>query len=65
MNRGDEVVLNESFAIIEVRPGDAQGEVVTVKEIIDERRVLISGRGDDERVVERADVLADVKLRAG
>ncbi len=65
VDRGSEVVLNESFTVIAVRDPDGQGEVVTVKEVIDERRVLISARGDDERVVERADALHDVKLRAG
>src|SRR5487761_1778288 len=63
--RGDEVVLNESFTIIGVREADGQGEVVTVKEVLDERRVLIYGRADEERVVELADALRDVKLRSG
>ena len=39
--RGDEVVLNESFTVIGVRDPDGQGEVVTVKDVLDERRVLI------------------------
>ena len=55
--RGDEVVLNESFTVIGVRDPDGQGEVVTVKEVLDERRVLIYGRADEERVVELADSL--------
>src|SRR5579863_2570920 len=63
--RGDEVVLNESFTVIGVRDPDGQGEVVTVKEVLDERRVLIYGRADEERVVELADGLRDVKLRSG
>jgi proteasome-associated ATPase len=65
VRRGSEVVLNEAFTVIGVRDVDGQGEVVTVKEVIDERRVLISGRGDEERVVERSEGLADVHLRAG
>ncbi|MGH9020866.1 MAG: proteasome ATPase [Acidimicrobiales bacterium] len=63
--RGDEVVLNESFTVISVREPDGQGEVVTVKEVLDERRVLIYGRADEERVVDLADSLAGVKLRSG
>src|SRR5579872_1388097 len=63
--RGDEVVLNESFTVIGVRDPDGQGEVVTVKEVLDDRRVLIYGRADEERVVELADGLRDVKLRSG
>ncbi len=65
VNRGNEVVLNESFTVIAVRDPDGQGEVVTVKEVLDERRVLIAARGDDERVVERSEALAHLKLRAG
>ena len=63
--RGDEVVLNESFTVIGVRDPDGQGEVVTVKDVLDERRVLIYGRADEERVVELYDALRDVRLRSG
>jgi proteasome-associated ATPase len=65
IERGNEVVLNESFTVIGVRDADGQGEVVTVKEVIDERRVLVYARADEERVVELADSLRDVKLRSG
>jgi proteasome-associated ATPase len=65
VERGHEVVLNESFAIIGVRSPDGQGEVVSVKEVLDERRVLVYGRADEERVVEIADVLRGIKLRSG
>ncbi len=65
IDRGNEVVLNESFTVIGVRESDGQGEVVTVKEVLDERRVLVYGRADEERVVELADSLADTKLRSG
>ena len=63
--RGDEVVLNESFTVIGVRDPDGQGEVVTVKDVLDDRRVLIYGRADEERVVELSDSLRDVRLRSG
>src|ERR1035437_9347740 len=65
IDRSNEVVLNESFTVIGVRDSDGQGEVVTVKEVLDERRVLIYGRADEERVVELADSLRGVKLRSG
>jgi proteasome-associated ATPase len=65
IQRGNEVVLNESFSVIGVRDSDGQGEVVTVKEVIDERRVLVYARADEERVVELADALRDIKLRSG
>ena len=64
--RGDEVVLNESLNVIEARDPDRSGEVVTLKEVLDDgRRALIYGRGDEERVAEIADSLRDVKMRAG
>ncbi len=65
VERGHEVVLNESFAIIGIRNPDGQGEVVSVKEVLDDRRVLVYGRADEERVVEMADALRDVRLRSG
>jgi proteasome-associated ATPase len=65
ISRGNEVVLNESFTVIAVREADGQGEVVTVKEVLDSRRVLIYGRSDEERVVEMSDALSDIKLRSG
>ncbi len=65
VTRGDEVVLNESFTVIAVRDADGQGDVVTVKEVLDDRRVLIYGRADEERVVEIAASLIGVRLRSG
>ena len=63
--RGAEVTLNESFAIVSVRPGDGQGEVVTVKEVLDARRVVVYSRDDEERVVELSDALGEARLRSG
>ncbi len=64
--RGQEVVLNESLAVVLARGSDTTGEVVTVKEVLaDERRALIVGRADEERVVDLCDALLDEKLRSG
>jgi proteasome-associated ATPase len=65
MERGDEVVLNESFAVIGSRSADGQGEVVSVKEVLDDTRVLVYGRADEERVIEMSESLQRVKLRSG
>ena len=51
--------------MIGIREADGHGEVVTVKEVLDDRRVLVYGRGDEERVAELAESLDDVKLRSG
>ncbi len=64
--QGAEVVLNESFSIILSRHPEGQGEVVTLKEILDDRRrALVVGRADEERVVELADELIGKRLRSG
>ncbi len=64
--QGAEVVLNESFSIILSRGPEGQGEVVTLKEILaDRRRALVVGRADEERVVELVDELVGEKLRSG
>ncbi len=66
LRRGQEVVLNESFNVILAREGEDSGEVVTLKEILeDRRRAIVYARADEERVVELADNLVDVHLRAG
>jgi proteasome-associated ATPase len=64
--RGAEVVLNESLNIVKVRKPERSGEVVTVKEMLDDgTRAFIVGRADEERVVELADHLIDTGVRAG
>jgi proteasome-associated ATPase len=66
LRRGQEVVLNESFNVVLARGREIQGEVVTLKEVLEDRtRALIVGRADEERVVELADELLGEKLRSG
>jgi len=66
LHKGQEVVLNESFNVVLARAMDLNGEVVTLKEVLEDgKRALIVGRADEERVVEMADGLQDEKLRAG
>ena len=64
--RGAEVVLNESFNVVQARNPESVGEVVTIKEILDDGvRALVTGRADEERVCELADSLRGVLLRSG
>lgn len=64
--RGAEVVLNESLNIVVARRPEITGDVVTLKEVMqDGVRAIISGRADEERVCELADSLRGVYLRAG
>ena len=65
LERGQEVVLNDSLNVVLARGGEIAGEVVVLKDRLDDNRALIVGRADEERVVELADSLKDVKLRAG
>ncbi len=66
IQRGDEVVLNDSLNVIEVRSADKQGELVMLREVLEDgKRALVMGRGDEERVCELADYLIGTKLRIG
>ncbi len=66
LERGVEVVLNESLNVVMARGAEVSGEVVTLKEVLeDHRRALVLGRADEERVVELSDAVIGVHLRAG
>jgi proteasome-associated ATPase len=66
LERGAEVVLNESLNVVAAREPDGLGEVVTVKEVLDDGvRVVVVGRSDDERVCELADAMRGTYLRPG
>ena len=63
---GAEVVLNESLNIVAARQPEGVGEVVTVKEVLDDGvRALVVGRADEERVCELSDALRGIHLRSG
>jgi proteasome-associated ATPase len=65
LQRGCEVVLNESLNVVLARSGERSGEVVTLKELLDDGRAVIVGRADEERVVELAESLVGVRVRSG
>src|SRR5947208_1039528 len=66
LERGQEVVLNESLNVVLARGSEISGEVVVLKELLEDgRRAIIVGRADEERVVEIAETLRTDKLRAG
>jgi len=63
---GSEVVLNESYNIVLARGPETSGEVVTLNEVLaDGFRALVTGRADEERIVELAGDLRDEPLRSG
>jgi proteasome-associated ATPase len=63
--RGAEVILNEALNIVEVLDQDRQGEVVTIKEVLGEDRVVAIGRGDEEMVAIVSQALRGEHLRPG
>ncbi|MFN8036236.1 MAG: proteasome ATPase [Acidimicrobiia bacterium] len=66
LERGHEVVLNESLNVVLARGAEMAGEVVVFKELLEDgTRALIVGRADEERVCELAQTLIGQKLRAG
>ena len=66
LHRGDEVVLNESLNVVLVRDGERSGEVVKLKEVLEDgQRAIIFGRADEERVCDLASSLQSITLRAG
>ncbi|MFZ9174766.1 MAG: proteasome ATPase, partial [Ilumatobacteraceae bacterium] len=63
---GSEVVLNDASAIVAVSKGLRTGEIATLKEILEDgTRVVVSLRGDDDRVFELSSPLRGKQLRTG
>ena len=63
---GAEVVLNESLNVVMVRSPEGVGDVVTIKEVLEDGvRAIVVGRADEEMVCEFADSLRGARLRAG
>ena len=60
-------MLNESLNVVLARDGERSGEVVTLKELMEDgTRALIVGRADEERVAELSDRRCKAsKLRSG
>jgi proteasome-associated ATPase len=62
---GQEVVLNDSLNIVLARGFDTTGELATVRELLDDSRAMITGRADEDRVVEICEALRGKRLKAG
>ena len=65
LEQGQEVLLNEAMNVIDARSFDPTGEVVTVKEILGDGRVIVLARADEEKVVELAGPMRSAFLRVG
>ena len=62
---GQEVMVNEAMNIVKVLGFEKAGEIVTLKETLEDGRLLISTSNDEERVVRLAEPLRHETLRAG
>ncbi|GAA2197114.1 proteasome ATPase [Sinomonas flava] len=62
---GQEVLLNEAFEVVAGLGFERSGELVTIKELLGNDRVLVIGRGDEERVLRLAGPLQLEHLRVG
>jgi proteasome-associated ATPase len=66
LQHGQEVMLNEAMNIVAARGFERVGEVVMLKEILEDgERALVIGHTDDERIVMLAETLRDAPLRVG
>ena len=62
---GSEVLLDEGLSIVAVLGASPTGETGRVKELLDEHRLVVVGRSDDEHVVKRGGALHDQRIRVG
>jgi proteasome-associated ATPase len=66
LRHGQEVMLNEAMNIVATRGYERAGEIVMLKELLDDgERALVIGHTDEERVIYLADVLRGSPLRSG
>ena len=62
---GQEVILNEGLNVIEAAGYEIQGDVVILKEQLDDERALVTVRNDEDRVAMIADPLRSHRLKTG
>lgn len=66
LSSGREVVLNESLNIISIHGFEIAGEIVKLKNLLENNsRAVVIGRADEERVVRIAESLSDVSIKTG
>ncbi|MDF5753817.1 proteasome ATPase [Spongiactinospora sp. TRM90649] len=64
--RGQEVMLNEALNVVEALGYETVGEIVMLKELLEDgERALVISHADEERVVRLAESLKEQPIRAG
>ncbi|MCW4464897.1 proteasome ATPase [Glutamicibacter sp. MNS18] len=62
---GQQVLLNEAMVVVAGLGYENTGELVTVKEILENHQVVVMARADDQRVIELGQPLREEHLRVG
>ncbi len=62
---GQELVLNEGLNVVEAAGYEIQGDVVILKEVLDEARAVVTLRADEDKVGIIADPLRAARLKVG
>src|SRR5437667_3157433 len=62
---GQELVLNEGLNVVEAAGYEIQGDVVILKELLEEGRAVVTLRADEDKVGIVAEPLRAVKLKVG
>ncbi|MFJ7198405.1 MULTISPECIES: proteasome ATPase [unclassified Streptomyces] len=66
LRRGQEVMLNEALNVVDAMEFERAGDIVTLKEILEDgERALVIGHTDEERVVRLAEPLLNTAIRPG
>ncbi|MEK7872072.1 MAG: proteasome ATPase, partial [Nitrospirota bacterium] len=65
LKRGQELILNEALNVVDTHGFDKQGEVVKLKDLLGEKRAIISLRAEEDRVGLLAEPLLNEKLSVG
>lgn len=65
LSAGATVVLNEQMVLVEQRDVDTVGQIRTVREIVDDGRVIVQDGGGNPVVVRRSSALANAAMRRG
>ncbi len=66
LRRGQEVMLNEALNVVEALGFEDVGEIVMLKELLEDgQRALVISHADEERVVKLAESLLEQPIRSG
>jgi proteasome-associated ATPase len=65
LREGQLVILNEAYNVIEVAGYEVKGEVVHIKDFVDENRAIVIGRADEEIVVQLSEPLKRDGMKVG